>query len=307
MNKSGRKPRKNNLRPQAENRLAQPSAQESILQDIDALVNELQVHQAELEKKTAELQQAYGTIRQNQAQLQGLFENMGEGVILFDLQGKVLKMNKVAGKILGINPDDVEGTYYDSPYWQGKVILPDGMTLSRENLGPFLQTSLQQTQQNVEVQIQLAEGKRCWLRGSMAPLVSGLSQIEGIIITFADITTEKEFQKEREQFFARLLKTQEEERKRIAYELHDDTAQYLSILKMQIGALADSEEIQSPRIKEKLRLLEKDADQAFNDVRRYSHELRPVVLEYRGLVAAMEQIVDDYNKLGELSVKFELE
>jgi two-component system sensor histidine kinase DegS len=103
------------------------------------------------------------------------------------------------------------------------------------------------------------------------------------------------------------LEIQEEERKRIAYELHDDTAQYLSILKMQIGALAGSEEIRSPKIKEKLQYLERDADRAFNDVRRYSHELRPAVLEKMGLMAALIQISDDYNKLGQLALEVNVE
>jgi two-component system NarL family sensor kinase len=102
-------------------------------------------------------------------------------------------------------------------------------------------------------------------------------------------------------------RVQEEERKRIAYELHDDTAQYLSILKMQLGALLQSDKIQSPELKEKLRYLEKDADRAFNDVRRYSHELRPVVLEHQGLLAALEQLADDINKLNAFKVELKVQ
>jgi signal transduction histidine kinase len=71
---------------------------------------------------------------------------------------------------------------------------------------------------------------------------------------------------------------------------------------MQLNALLHSGEIQSPKATEKLKYLEKDADRAFNDVRRYSHELRPVVLEHQGLLAALEQIAEDHNKLGQLSV-----
>jgi PAS domain S-box-containing protein len=113
--------------------------------------------------------------------------------------------------------------------------------------------------------------------------------------------------KQLKQYANKITQVQEEERKRVAYELHDDTAQYLSILKMQIGALANSEEIQNPKTKERLQLLERDADRAFNDVRRYSHELRPTTLEHQGLVAALEQIADDFNKLGQLSVEVHIE
>jgi signal transduction histidine kinase len=105
------------------------------------------------------------------------------------------------------------------------------------------------------------------------------------------------------QYGHRITQVQEAERKRIAYELHDDTAQYISILKMQINALINSGEIQNPRILEKLQFLERDSDRAFQDVRRYSHELRPTALEHMGLQAALEQISEDYNKIGQLSIE----
>jgi PAS domain S-box-containing protein len=117
----------------------------------------------------------------------------------------------------------------------------------------------------------------------------------------------KEANKQLKFFGHKITQIQEEERKRIAYELHDDTAQYLGILKMQIGSLAESEEIESPKVKEKLRFLEKDADRAFQDVRRYSHELRPTTLEHQGLVAALEQIAEDFNKLGQFSIEEHVE
>jgi PAS domain S-box-containing protein len=104
-----------------------------------------------------------------------------------------------------------------------------------------------------------------------------------------------------------ITQVQEAERKRIAYELHDDTAQYLSILKMQLGALIRSGKINTPDLLERLRHLEKDADRAFNDVRRYSHELRPVVLEHLGLRSALEQIAEDTNIWDHFKVEVEVE
>jgi signal transduction histidine kinase len=113
--------------------------------------------------------------------------------------------------------------------------------------------------------------------------------------------------KQLKQYAAEIVRAQEEERKRIAYELHDDTAQYLSILKLQLDALLKSGKIQDTEIIEKLEYLQKDADRAFNDIRRYSHELRPVVLEHMGLAASLEQTADDINLLKEITVELELE
>jgi signal transduction histidine kinase len=58
---------------------------------------------------------------------------------------------------------------------------------------------------------------------------------------------------------------------------------------------------------DKLEFLRKDSERAFNDVRRYSHELRPGVLEHLGLQAALEQIADDINKLKQVPVELHVE
>jgi PAS domain S-box-containing protein len=154
-------------------------------------------------------------------------------------------------------------------------------------------------------------GSTIYLLVNSSPLLDSKGQHIANIGMMANITQRKkvevalseaksELEKANQQLKAygqRITQVQEEERKRIAYELHDDTAQYISILKMQIGALIQSNKIRSPDVLEKLQYLEKDADRAFHDVRRYSHELRPVVLEHMGLLAALEQIVEDINKL----------
>jgi PAS domain S-box-containing protein len=118
-----------------------------------------------------------------------------------------------------------------------------------------------------------------------------------------DITERKNMEQELRAYARKITQVQEEERKRIAYELHDDTAQYLSILKLQLDSVIDSGKIQDSQLLEKLRFLEKDAGRAVDDVRRYSHELRPGVLEYLGLQAALEQIAEDINKLQQIKVE----
>jgi PAS domain S-box-containing protein len=116
-----------------------------------------------------------------------------------------------------------------------------------------------------------------------------------------------EANKQLKQYGHRITQVQEEERKRIAYELHDDTAQYLSILKMEIESLMLSGKIESSVVLDKLEYLRKDAERALDDVRRYSHELRPGVLEHLGLQAALEQIADDINKLRQVPVELHVE
>jgi signal transduction histidine kinase len=118
---------------------------------------------------------------------------------------------------------------------------------------------------------------------------------------------EKRLKDQLQVYARRIIQIQEEERKRIAYELHDDTAQYLSILKMQIDSLLQSGKIRDPEITQKLEYLKRDAERAFHDVRRYSHELRPTILEHQGLQAALKQMADDINKLQQITIVIAVE
>ncbi|HEU4520776.1 MAG TPA: ATP-binding protein [Thermoanaerobaculia bacterium] len=85
----------------------------------------------------------------------------------------------------------------------------------------------------------------------------------------------------------RLLTIQEEERTRIARELHDDLGQALTALKMDIGGLLRMNETSSAPAKVRERIMH-TLDSTVESVQRITAELRPSVLDDLGLVAAIE-------------------
>ncbi len=94
----------------------------------------------------------------------------------------------------------------------------------------------------------------------------------------------------------RLINAQENERKRIAIELHDELGQSLIGLKFQLSNLAK-------KFKENQEGLRPDVDQALHtidrmteDVRRLSRDLRPSVLEHLGLFEALQWLLGEYSK-----------
>jgi len=96
---------------------------------------------------------------------------------------------------------------------------------------------------------------------------------------------------------------QEEERRRLARELHDDTIQSLIALNQQIQ-LAHMTALDETS-KERLTTMQKMAEQTVADLRRLTRDLRPIYLEDLGLVPALEMLARDMSKSLSLPITFE--
>jgi signal transduction histidine kinase len=101
--------------------------------------------------------------------------------------------------------------------------------------------------------------------------------------------------REREQRIAELsghlLRVQEEERKRISRELHDETGQALMVIRLYLGMMETSATPQS--VKGKIRETVAVVDRTIEGIRRIIGKLSPLVLQELGLVAALRKEAKD--------------
>jgi signal transduction histidine kinase len=100
----------------------------------------------------------------------------------------------------------------------------------------------------------------------------------------------------------RLMTAQDEERRRIARDLHDDLSQQLAYLSMDLGKLATKPT--AHELLGELRPLQLRAAEAAETVRRISHQLHPSVLDDIGLEAALEQYCEEFEARSGISTQF---
>ena len=98
----------------------------------------------------------------------------------------------------------------------------------------------------------------------------------------------------RKNFINNVIKAQEEERKRIAKDLHDQFAQVLAYIKIRIGLLKNLNNIEEA--KESIAQIGEELTNALDAVRNIAKSLMPGILEEMGLVCAVSSYIDDINR-----------
>jgi len=138
-------------------------------------------------------------------------------------------------------------------------------------------------------------------------LLSAMGEAIGIGVENARATKSlEEMNRIREQLLGKLISAQEEERRRIARELHDEASQSLAALALNLEAVADTLPVRYHDAKQKLDILKEQAIQTLGDIRNLALELRPSALDDLGLSMAIDWYVKDYLVKRGLDVKIEV-
>ena len=108
---------------------------------------------------------------------------------------------------------------------------------------------------------------------------------------------------ERQVYMSKVLESQENERRRIAQELHDDTIQTLLVIANRAQTLIPSGDDDMREVKSNVEWVRDATLQTAEDVRRISLDLRPSVLDDLGLVPALRWLVDRMNKESDINTR----
>lgn len=132
-----------------------------------------------------------------------------------------------------------------------------------------------------------------WANDEIGSLADAFNQMVADLDASHRAVTEKE--QARSRLLERLINAQEEERKRIARELHDGVGQALTSLMVGMKVAGQMDDL--PAVREKMDDLRQLANETLEQVRMLSRQLRPSVLDDLGLAAALERYAAEFSRL----------
>jgi len=147
------------------------------------------------------------------------------------------------------------------------------------------------------------DGSVAWVRWEIRPWKLATGTIGGILIFAEDITRRKQMEEAISSLNRKMIDSQEQERSRIARELHDDVSQQLALLAVQLDQWGQRvPESQGPH--NYLEQAKRRIRDIAHDVQGLSHQLHSSKLEYLGLVAAARSFSKEISDKNGVRVEF---
>lgn len=219
--------------------------------------------------------------RESEVQRLATIESMGDGFLCFDAQWRFTYVNEAAERMLGAGREELLGRNLWERYPHA--------------LGTPIEEAYRKTAAGERASFDvLYEPWQRWFQGRCYPRPGG-----GIVVYFVDVTRAREAQEalrrsrdELRSLVGQMNAVEEQERVRIARELHDELQQALAAVRLDVMGIRKRIAPGDPAIDELVASAAQTIDMAIDATRRIIGDLRPAVLDELGLVAALEDTVD---------------
>ncbi len=249
----------------------------------------------ESNRDISEMRQA----QQAQYRLAAIVESSDDAIVSKDLNGTITSWNAGAQRIFGFSSEEAVGQPIT-------IIIPPELQDEEKQILRRLRAG--ERVEHFETIRQRKDGTRRYISLSISPIRDPRGRVIGASKIARDVTDHKRIEqalKEAELSW-RLLQLQDEEKRRIARELHDSAGQLLAALSMNIDAILREEAKVSAAAHKSLEDSRSLVEQIIAEIRTVSYLLHPPLLDELGLPAALSEYVEGFNQRSGVEVTLTL-
>ncbi len=252
-----------------------------------AAYNQSRRQQEKLERAIKDTELA----RQNYEEL---FANASDAIWIHDIEGNIISANKACEKLTGYSVSELTDQNVRD------FVRPEALPLVRQVRDRLLRGEAME--HRYEQQLTRKDGSTAIIQLSTRLIISD-GKPQAFQHLARDITEERRLRDNLQFFLRQVLQAQEEERKRLARELHDDASQQILLLTHSVDNIASRAEKYLPQelISELGRLYEL-SQQTYQGIKRYAQALRPRILDDLGLVPAIKWLAEEIRNFAGIEI-----
>lgn len=237
-------------------------------------------------------------LRASERRFQNAFAHAATGMLLVDLEGRFVEANRAYSEITGYTQAELEPlTFLDITHPEDVDRCARAFQqMVREEIPNYL----------IEKRYVRKDGGVVWARISSTLLRDGTSCPSHAVVIVEDITEQKHAEEQLSALSRRLLHVQDDERRRLARELHDSTAQSIAAMCMNLGVVSESANLLDRQAHKALTESLEIGEQCIRELRTFSYLLHPPVLDDMGLSSALKWYVEGFVQRSKIEVALDI-
>ena len=252
---------------------------------------------ASITQDITERKRAHELIRQERDRAQSYLDIADVILLALDLEGRITLINRKGCATLGREESELLGRD-----WFETCLPPR----TRRELKTFFRTLLDGELASLENPVLTSSGEERTIAWRNSLLRDGEGQVIGTLSSGEDVTERKQFESALRHLSGKLLHAQDEERRKVARELHDGIGTYVSGLSLVLGKMRTFLNENNPEHQKAVTECRELIHAAAGEIRSISYLLHPPTMEEMGLGSTLEWLVRGFSGRSGITISLQL-
>jgi PAS domain S-box-containing protein len=279
---------------------------------------------SKIARDVTERKRIEAALRERESHLRAAFSQSYSYLVLLSQDGTILEVNRAAIEAAGKTREELIGKKFWDPWWSS---LPEEVEILKNSISRAAQGEVVRE----ECFLSLPDGRRRSAHRTLSPILDDTGALVMIVATGLDTTEQHELREKLEarvrqrthqleeknralqdqaetvrELSGKLLRAQDEERRRIARDLHDSSGQIVAAVQMNLLPMEMEARELNPKFADGVRQCMGLVEQLSKELRTVSYLLHPPLLDEAGLPSALRWYVEGFAERSKIEVQLEV-